>query len=244
MQRVLTGLLFWIGFLFAQGQVVSPLNLFRNVRPDVQIVVSKHPTGADMFEVTALNSNFSPGSLRQSLVKFGELLGNPPRGLTFFTENVGTLHPGAGKFLRATFAISGFWNLNRSVLLQPLVRAFAGLKGSSEVQGMDLILNGQSESPSLIQTYISPAVEVQQQAIGNPPATDFRIQILSQDPNLISIPNSNSDVVQSRVHSKKQSSHSWFLLGLIGLIALSLAVLVYNLLLGGAKRSSSIRHSK
>jgi len=214
----------------------STLNLFGTSRPDIEVVVTKHPTGADMFVVSALDANFSPDVLRQSLVTFGKLLGSDPRGLTLFTSNVKTMGTSNNLFLKAQFAVTGFWKVGKSVELQPLARAFAGISSKPKIKGIDVILDGGVATPAMLQSFSGSGAQVQAQAIGSPPAINYRIKLLSQDPSNITIPDSVEALDKTPLKTKESKKFSWSAILLALVLALTAGVLVYNLIVSNSMK--------
>src|SRR5688572_11977739 len=101
-------------------------SLFLGGRPDATIRIKEHSTGAADVEVTILAADYPAVLLKQQMEDLGTRLGNAPRGLTVYSDQI----RGASAklaFLKAKFAVTGLIDRANSRLnMTPLIQAFAG----------------------------------------------------------------------------------------------------------------------
>ncbi len=236
--------------VFAQNKPPSvPKNntpkAFLQSRPDILVVVTQHPLGPDMFLISALDPNYSAKALQSAISEFGTLLGSSPRGVVLQETPIQTDSGETETFLRASFAVDGFAS-PKFVKLQPLVQAFAGMPaGAGQVKALDVSLAGFTANQHYIQSYTgpnpkNPAVEISAQSYQNPAGVEFRIDLQSQDPNAIKIPDSVED--QQLMQSAKPTNNNGSLVfEVIVLTAAAIGggILVYNFLLRGGSRAKN-----
>ncbi len=171
--------------VFAQTATSPAEDLFRNLKVDVSVVVTKHSTGADMVEVTAESPNYPRAELEAQATAIGVNLGVPDRGLTIFPSDSGA--PNGSSFLKATFATNGILAGDAGIRLQAIARAFAGSEYSSQVQGLLIGLPDSKPLASTLPKFDSSSVGVQGRT-GPAPGIEYRIMLKTQDPSKILIP--------------------------------------------------------
>jgi hypothetical protein len=215
----------------------------------VTFVIRKHSTGADLLEVSLLSPNYRATEFARRLQLLGQLLGSEARGLNVFVQDMTpkAAKPGDPKllFMKATFATDGILNGNAGIRLQPLVQAFAGGSGAEEVKALEIVLSGERATPGTVRHFASAAVEVEGQAVLQPPMLDYRIWLLSQKAEDIQIPE-RADLKPPAVAppAPKSGMNPWLLAGSFVLIGLAVAVLVYNLSLRGGPRGPDRTRSR
>lgn len=172
--------LFGIGLWAFAGAQTMP-------RPDIVIRIAKHRMGADMFVVSAVAPGYPVDLLRRQVQRLGELGGTPVRGL-----GVGPVDlSGDPKlaFTKATFATNGFIDQKNHILrLEPIAKAFAGAPSPYTVHGIAVTFNGEAVGAATLRSFASDAVKVEATFNRNPPVVDYRIQLLTQTPEAIHIP--------------------------------------------------------
>ncbi len=126
--------------------------LFLAAAPEATVVVTRHPTGADLVEVTVVRADYPPDALRRACERVGELTGVPVRGLT-----VGNTNPLSGKgFPKATFATNGLVaDAPPRFRLEPVLRAFGF--SASPLKALAIIYNGERADASVLRTFATPA---------------------------------------------------------------------------------------
>jgi hypothetical protein len=216
------------------AQTSNPPDLFTSLKTQITIRVSKHPTGADLVEITALDPNYPAETLRAQAEKICSEIGSTTRGLQVYKMSLGS---GDLTFLKATFGTIGILNGPQGIKLQPLARAFAGGTGPSLVEGIDVIASGVTPLPDTLGRWDSKEVIVQ----GLPPAgtvLEYRIKLLSQDPKAIVIPDLSNPQAQNAASRGIQSGPSrWIIWILVVIGALAVGAIVYNLALRSSPRT-------
>lgn len=230
--RALVAILLAASARLAFGQGV-PLPDLKGLHTDVTVSVYKHPIGADMVTLTVLDPDFPPEVLSREAAEIGGALGTPIRGLKLSRELVGP--KGAPGLLSASFATNGILNGERGIKLQPIVRSLAGGTGHAKVSGIDVILRDVKTSPNMIKDYASDAVIVR--AADSPEGIlNYRIELLAQDPGRVVIPDLVEEPKPTREVTVRRSSMAviWIL---VGLGAIAVGAIVYNLALRVPKRT-------
>lgn len=209
----------------------------REVKPDVTVVVWEHSTGADMVEITPLAQDYSPGALADQCRKIGTLVGVPIRGLAMERVSLDKSNPNLG-FVKARFAMDGLVDKPNNLLrLGAIAKAFAGGLPPNEVKGILVILRDFVPNKKTIRAFSNDSVRVMARVVPAPNALEYSIELLSQDPDKIEIP---EQIPETRTEPKPQENPSspsglvWVLLGVAGVAA---GVLVYLAFLrGGAPK--------
>jgi hypothetical protein len=214
------------------ADVASGKSVFQVSRPDVIVSVTKHPVGADMFEISAVTPNYPDVLMRRQIEKMCEILGVPARGLIVQTVRVG----GESKITstRATFATNGVIDREHGILrIAPIVQGFAGAPAPYTVHGMTIMFNGEQPSPNVLRSYSTADIRLQAIANVNPPVVEYRIQLLSQDPHELDVPDStpaeqNGTPISSTV---QQNGVDWSLWIALFAAAVAASVLAYFMLI-------------
>jgi hypothetical protein len=221
----------WLSLLAATCLAQDPQqapNLFHTVRPDVLVTVSKHNTGADMVTVTARSAKYPLELLQLQVEKMAANVGSEPRGLQVVPYTMG----GDPKmtFVRASCAMDGLIDRKNQILhVGAIVKAFAGAPEPYTVDGINIEWYGPKGG----------GVRAQAQYTPNPPIIEYRIELLSQDPNAVDVP----DVAEPKpVKSPSGSTRTgvdWSLWGLLAGAAVAAGALVYSLLLRSGSKPRS-----
>jgi hypothetical protein len=219
------------------ADVVSGKSVFQVSRPDIIVSVTKHPVGADMFEISAVIPKYPEALMRQQILKMCEILGVPPRGLIVQTVRVG----GESKITstRATFATNGIIDREHGTLrIAPIVKGFAGAPEPYTLHGMTIMFNGEQPSPNVLRSYSTPDIRLQAIANENPPVVEYRIQLLSQDPHELDLPDSNAveQKATPTASTVQQNGVDWSLWIPLLAAAVAASVLVYFILLRSAAK--------
>jgi hypothetical protein len=219
-------LVFFACVTFAQenGRETTPEDLFMGVRSQVVVRVLEHEMGADMFEVTMVEADYPASVLAGQVESFGQMLGNSLRGFETYSKQIDK-----NQFLSATFAVDGFMDSRTGeVNLQPLVRAFAGADAPHTVKGMTVILDSFRPTADTLQTFSSEAVKVQGKIGDEGTGIEYRVQLLSQNPEEIVI-DPTQKPVQKPVEAPVEPDRPTWIWGLVGLGGVAAGVLVYFL---------------
>lgn len=228
--------------LLAVGAVAqeAPGNLFSTLRPDVILVVREHPTSAEIVQVTVLAKGYPPELLKSQVDKMASILGSTVRGLRMTRPNLGT--EAEVSFLRGEFATDGLIDRTKGIVrLAPIAKAFAGAPEPYTVKGIKVAFEGERTTKKMIKNYpVEGVVRVEGRASAQPPGIEYQIQLLTQDPALIDIPEEYAQPANQKPVEKPSSSpNGALLIGLFLLAGLALGALVYLALLrGGARRTS------
>lgn len=219
----------------------STENLFLTTKPDVTVVISKHATGADMVQITILSADYSSALLQDQIARMGTELNVAPRGVSIFAKSIPSpshnLH-----FLTATFAVDGLIS-TQGLNLQAIARAFclnstpaqaqadSSVKPESRV--VDVLFDGyQADQGTLLRFSSdnsgSPAVTLLGQAIGNPPAVEYRLKETTGDPTKISIPMRVDPTPLPSTNSGRKTAPPFLLVGLGLVAAIIVGILVYT----------------
>jgi hypothetical protein len=191
--------------------------------------VKEHPTGAEDVEVTVLDGRYPETLLRSQMDELGRRLGTPPRGLIVYRDDVAP----EISFLKATFAVTGLIDRPRGILhLEPIVQAFAGAPAPFTVNGLDVLFENETPNTHTVKAWQGDSAEVealfQQGAV---PMIEYRVKLLTQDRDKISIP-SEPTAEAPKVEPPQPKSHSDVLMiVLIAVAALAVGALVYSVLL-------------
>jgi len=213
-------------------------SLFTSLVPDAAITVHKHPMGADMVEITMRASGY-PGKLLESQIqKLGAFLKSDPRGVqTWDYELNPDMH-----FTKATFAVDGIIDRKLgAVRLNPIAKAFAGAPQPWTIHSLEIQFQGEIPTGNMIQVWPSKAsvVEGRFENTKDPrmAGIEFRIQLLSQDPSKMDIPEPGV-VRQTPINNAIQPTGTdWTTVVVFIVAAVAIGALVYSLLLKGRPKS-------
>jgi hypothetical protein len=213
----------------------SAQNLFNSVKPEATIRVQKHPMGADLVEITLLDSQYPEDVLRQQIQRLGAQLQCVPRGVTL--EHVEMSKGPGASFLRARFAVDGLADPASGIYrLGPIARAMTGAPKGHEIHGLMVLFEDQAPGPSTLQTFgLQPGALVSVQGGYQPGriGLEYRVALHTQDPAKIDIP--DRAVVETPHPATPAPAPPpptpWLLYGSIALFALGAGALVYSLTL-------------
>jgi hypothetical protein len=177
-----------LAFLFAaQVQVgaQAKTDFFDTVKLQVMLTVKKHQTGADLVDVTVLDTNYPPDLLQKQITAMCAALDAPARGLQVFRISYGS---DKLEFVRASFGTIGLNEGNGRFNLQPIARAFAGGPAPFQISGIDVIFSDERPTEQTVRSLDSTGVRLEAR-YNEPPAagTEFRIALRTQDPSAIEI---------------------------------------------------------
>lgn len=214
------------------SDLASGKSLFNVARPDLIVQIRPHPMQADIFEITTVNPDYPPDLLQAQVEKLCSLAGASPRGLKVERTAIG----GDPRLAttKASFATNGIIDQQKGTLnIEPILRAFAGAPEPHTIDGITIMFNGVKATPNMLRTFTNTAVKLQAIANENPPVVEYRVQLLSQDPDAILVPSGapteqKPPPVASTVQQKGVDWTLWIAL-LVG--AAAAGILVYFLML-------------
>lgn len=202
-------------------------------RPQLSVVV-REQSGIQFVEVTMLDGRYPADSLRDQCLTLARLAGGDARGLTIFDSQPG--QP-AASMRKARFGVSGLIDLNRGVVrLEPIVKAFAGEPAPYTVEAMMVAFAGITPGSSTLRTYKNDGVAVYGSVTQSPPGIEYKIRLLSQDPDKLSIPLAFEPPVREKTVIQPQSRTIWPVILLIIIGSAAAGCLVYFALVGSGKR--------
>lgn len=213
----------------------SPVgSLFATTRPDLMIVVRRHASGSDIVDVTTQNGDYPEALLLKQAAALGSYLGSPPSGTRVFPHQIGD--DDRFRFMKATFAVRGLIDREAGVFhVEPIVRAFAGAPAPNTNHILMIQFEGERPSTNTLRSYYPDSGDVKLEAVASPNAlgVEYRIQLLTQDPNRIHIPDDRRvPVVESPKLSPPNQGKGLDLISVVALVAAALGggALVYSLL--------------
>ena len=209
---------------FAQQSATSP-----GIRPQIIVQVKKDPIGADLITVKALDSSYSPKLLRSQSNEIGRLTGSGIRGLRIFQQLLQDNDPSSGMW-ESSFAVDGLIDSASGVLrLGPIVKAFAGAPKPSTIQAMLVDFDFQRAGTLTLGSYSSPYVSVDRRIVQS--SVEYEVTLLTQDPNLLTIPDSTQTSASPVAAAKVKAGTDWVFDVVLLVAALAFGALVYSLLL-------------
>lgn len=214
------------------SDVASGRSVFQVARPDLIIQVEKHRVGADMFEIVAVDPSYPAELLQEQANKMCDLLGVPARGLLVGKSTI-TGNPRLSS-TKATFATDGVIDREKGILrIEPILKAFAGAPAPHTVRALTIMFNGEKPNPNVLKSFETEGLRLQAIANENPPVIEYRVQLLSQDPAQLSVPDA-APVEQKPVPSAstvQQNGVDWTLWISLFAAAAAASILVYFLML-------------
>lgn len=215
----------------ASAQGTTKEDLFKTVKPQVSVVVHKHPTGADLVDITVLDPKY-PSQLLQSQVEgMCTELNAPARGLSLRTVSFRTDNNHLD-FLRASFGTIGLIGGSGKFNIQPIVRAFAGSPEPYGITGMSITFDGEKATADTLGNLKGAMVNVQARANQAPdPGVEFRVELTGQDPKQIVIPDHSVKPDPVPPPAPPRQTPDWPLWLMLGIAAVAVGALVYLALL-------------
>ncbi|HTQ08936.1 MAG TPA: hypothetical protein VMI31_02580, partial [Fimbriimonadaceae bacterium] len=181
-------------FALDSADAASGRSVFDVAKPDIIVQVKKHElSGADLFEVTAVKPDYPADLLRAQVQKMCALIGVPARGLLVGTSQIEAgLSP-----TRATFATNGVIERDKGILrIAPIIQAFAGAPEPYTVHGITILFNGETPMAHVLESYNTPDVRLAAVALQNPSVVEYRVQLISQDPEALNVPDQGQSLEQ------------------------------------------------
>lgn len=207
--------------------------------PQMMVVVRKHPTGADLVEITMMNRQYPEELLQAQCRHIGELTGVPVRGLAVYRQMIDPKNKNLA-FVKASFATNGLIDLQKGAFwVEPLVRAFAGVPAPNTIYNMIVSFASVSPNESTLKRFQSDKVALSgRYDQGSAAGVEYRVAILRQEPDGIKIPLLAEKVKaeEARGSTEGPSILIWIL---VVVAALSTGALVYFAVLRPGRRPPS-----
>ncbi len=209
--------------------------LFDSQVPDATILITKHPMGADMVEITMTPSGYPHQLLESQVNQLGKYVGSDARGLQIFDYVLDPKKPNS-RFTKATFAIDGIIDRKLgSIRLNPFARAFAGAPIPWTIHGLEFGFHGEVPTNRMVRRWQSEAVVVdgryQDSKDPNLAGIEFRVALLSQDPAKLDIPEPGDSAKTVSKPKALSPGTDWTALSVLIIAALACGALVYSLLI-------------
>ena len=215
-------------FAFCQQPILGRL--------DATVVVTQHPTGAQLVEVTMLDGAFPLEALRADIEDLGDRIGCRPRGLQIYQASMRANDP-AMSFVKAKFAVDGLCDATKgSYRLEPIVRAFAVNRSSHAVERLLVTFAGQKATNVTLQKWDTAAVQVRGRYVEDPKGLEYFVAIQSSRPEEIVIPDVYTPPTPRR-EAASSSRAGPALLASIVVAGLALTALVYFALIRNLART-------
>lgn len=233
--------LFLLGILLAAiASAQAGGNLFTTTRPDASIVVTKHASGVDVVEITMQIPKYPEDVLRAQVGKLAAALGTTPTGLKVGPYQVG--NDANLRFTQATFAVQGLVDRAAGILrVEPFAKAFAGVPEPNTVDVLMVQFEGERPSDNTLKSYFPKDGPVRVQAVAGATGAgvEYRVQLLTQDPAKIFIPDDRRQPAPQAAPSPlpPPPGPDWLLYGVFFIAAIAVGALVYSLLLRGRPRA-------
>lgn len=230
--RILGALTLFLLTCCAISQTSTPRSLFVTVKPQATVTVQKHELGADIVEVSVLDSRYPPELLRSQMDNLERFIGSKPRGLRVFRQGIGS-NSSNDSLLKASFAVDGVIDKQNGIVrVGPFVKAFAGATEPYAISGLAVIFVGIQPTAKTLNKFESASVRVERHPEAGPLGTEYRVQILKQDPEAIDIPDTSDPQAATKSQTKTLvASSDWQIWALIVVAGIAAGALVYSLLL-------------
>jgi len=225
----------WVGSAIVCAQDAPQPSLFDTLRPGVTVVVKEHATSADLVEITVLDADYPPELLKEQARKIGDAVGSASRGVQVWSKPLDDTNARLS-FLKATFATDHLIDRAQGVLrLAPIIRAFAGVAEPYTITGISVMFDGEAPSSQIVRTFASEALVVEGRATSTPPGIEYRVLLLSQNPEALDVPE-RVDSTPISPAARTNGSSRTVLIALCALAALAAGALVYLALMRNPTR--------
>lgn len=237
--------------LFAHALAIATVGLAQPAgetrllsRPDVMIRVQKSSVGADYVTIQMVAEDYPQELLAAQCEAIGRLAGSSSRGVEIAKTGSGTAPTGTPTtILTATFATGNLIDRERGVLrLAPFAKAFAGNPEPYVIRCIAVSFLDEMPHPGTVGNVRNDSVIIEGATDPSNRLVDYRIYLLTQDPNKINIPESvPTQTNRQELPSNESASRliPWIVGG--GLLA---GLLVYFALRPYGRRSASKSKSK
>jgi hypothetical protein len=171
----------------AFGQVSPSAPKVSDVPPDVFVNVREYPAGPEMVTITVRKEGYPTDLLKAQCEKIGLATGSPIRGLQLSSTDLETTE--AVTLARASFATDELvTTADRGLNLEAIVQAFVGGPKAWQVNALLVSFENQAPTERTLQSLNTDSVLVGSQLLSDPNGIEYRVLLLTQDPELVNIP--------------------------------------------------------
>jgi hypothetical protein len=216
---------------------VQRQSLFTTLVPDATITVTKHPMGADMIEMSFTANGYPPELAKEQIRKLGVSLNSDPRGVQAGDYVVEGGNPSM-HFTKAMFAVDGVIDRQKGAMrLNPFAKAFAGAPKPWTIPSLDLVFQNETPTTTTLKRWEGKGVLVQGRFQDSKDQVlkgiEYRIQLISQDPAKMDIPEPGDKAVAAVTKAARAPGTDWTTIAVFLIAAGAVGALVYSLLLRG-----------
>lgn len=156
--------------------------------PEMILEISNAMNVADSIRLTMLDANYPPALLNKQIEKLGEELGSIPRGISLYSDEIGT-QGGKQSFLRATFAVNNLTDRSRgTVNLQAVARAFDLGEGGISLKYFHVVCVGLKPASDAVGEYVQKGRVEVRTFNGDAESTQYEIALFKDSKDAIVIP--------------------------------------------------------
>ena len=208
--------------IFTLLTVTGQSRFYGSVRPGAWVVIHKHPMGSDLVTITIQGNNYPQSAINDKMARLGRALGNEPRNV------VATID---GPVVKINFAVVGLiTDVNPRVNIAALAVALAF--GEHPIKTFSVFFADMAPDTSTPNRWfpVNNAWRMEGVSMTSPKGLDYRVQVTTNDPNEIYMPDSKT---KEKLSGKPISTDrpNIFILGGIVLGAIAVGLLVYSALL-------------
>ncbi len=198
------------------------------VSPQVNIRISEHATGAEIVEITMLDPEYPVSMVDGFAKKLGELAGSPPRGL-----KAGLVVIDEEKklgFVRASFATDNLIDhVTQKLDLNTVIKAFLGAPEPNTIKTLQVVFEGEKPGARTLKSFTDPNLNyaVMGEVYQNPDSIEYRVNLATQDPQLINVPMNADEAVKKKANPMSGPRITMPVAILIAAAGIALGALVY-----------------
>ena len=195
---------------------------YGSVKQEATIIVRRPQIGSDLIDITYQGADYPEVAIEKMLDRLGKALGNQPRDLTVSRD---------GAVVKASFAADGIvTDGNPRVNLAALAKAMAF--GDRPIRSFSVFFDNMSADVNTPKKWFpeNNSWKMEGVTMSAPKGIDYRVQVITNDPNEIYMPNEKDRAASSGKPVPSERPNG-FILGGIVLGAIAIGVLVYSALL-------------
>ena len=200
---------------------------YGSVRPEAWVVIHKHPMGSDLVTITIQGTTYPQSAINDKMARLGKALGNEPRNVVATVD---------GQVVKIDFAVVGLiTDVNPRVNIAALAVSLAF--GEHPIRTFSVFFADIVPDTSTPNRWFpaNNAWKMEGVSMVSPKGLDYRVQVLTNDPYEIYMPDSKTS---GKLSGKPVSGDrpNIFILGGIVLGAIAVGLLVYSALLRPRQR--------
>lgn len=204
--------------------------------PSIFVNVKEYQNGAEMLTVSSTRPGYPADLLQKQCEAVAANAKAYIRGLSIENSNLG--NEAYSSITRASFATEHLIDRSTGALdVQSIVRAFAGAPEPWTCKGMVITFENEKPGFDTLKKLTTEAVEIASQVLQNPDGVEYRVHLISQVPEQISVPSlvPQQEVSKSAGETAKTVNPIVFVL--LGIATLAAGALVYfSTLRAGSRR--------